>query len=94
MVGDILATGATAEADTDGTAGAVVLGAGAGGALASAEVLGAGGAPPPAGALGAGALAEQVQDGVGALGRCEGLDEIPALAAWAVTLADAAAPQS
>jgi hypothetical protein len=88
-VGDILGTGATVEAGGVATAGVVVLGTGAGGALASAEVLGAGagGALPTAGALG---LAEHVQDGVGALGCCEGLAEHPqALATWAVTLADA-----
>jgi hypothetical protein len=89
IVGDILGTGATVEAGGVATAGVVVLGTGAGGALASAEVLGAGagGALPTAGALG---LAEHVQDGVGALGCCEGLAEHPqALATWAVTLADA-----
>jgi hypothetical protein len=91
MVGDILGAGTTVEAGAVGTAGVVVLGTGAGGALASAEVLGAGagGALPAAGALGAGGLAEHVQDGDGAVGRCEGLDELQALAAWAVTLADA-----
>src|SRR5271154_2269156 len=89
VVGVMLGTGATVVGGDVATAGVVVLGAGEGGALASADVLGAGagGALPAAGALG---LAWHVQDGAGAVGPCEGLAEHEqALAAWAVTLADA-----